>query len=138
MKRKIVVLANSAPEKDSLGKVVILTKQRYTYSVVDDIYFQCKTPLGVVIRTTKEYWERIITIKHPSIKKFSSKVKLALEEPDQVRKSKQDKRVHLYYKNVGKIWVCVIADHINSEEGYIITAYLTDRIKEGEKIYGKD
>ncbi len=106
--------------------------------MVENIYFQCKTPLGIIVRTTKEYWERIVTIKHPSIKKYTSEAKVALRDPDQVRKSKQDKRVHLYYKKIGKVWICVIADHMSDNEGYIITAYLTDRIKEGEKVYGKD
>ena len=43
-----------------------------------------------------------------------------------------------YYKNIGSINVCVVADHIDKKEGYIITAYLTDRIKEGEQIYVKN
>lgn len=54
-----------------------------------------------------------------------------------MRRSKQDPAVHLYYKNIGKLKVCAVADHISKIEGYIITAYLTDRIKEGEQIYVK-
>ena len=106
--------------------------------MVSDIHFQIQTPLGVTIRTTKEYWEIIISTKHPSVKQFEDEVTKTLENPDQIRKSKQDPRVHLYYKSVGKLFMCIVADHINSEEGYVITAYLTDRIKEGEKIYVKN
>lgn len=106
--------------------------------MVKDLYFQVKTPLEVIIRTTKEYWLKIITTKHPSIAKYENQVKQALENPDQISRSKQDVQVHLYYKNIGNLYVCVIADHIKlKNEGYIITAYLTDRIKEGEKIYVK-
>lgn len=103
-----------------------------------DEYFKVKTPLGVTVRTTKEYWERIIGTKHPSIAKYEKEVKDTLNDPDQIRKSKQDPRVRLYYKNIGKVYVCVVADHVTKSEGYIVTCYLTDRIKEGEQIYVKD
>jgi len=49
-----------------------------------------------------------------------------------------DARVHLYYKSIGKISVCVVTDHFDKSNGYVITTYLTDRIKEGEQIYVKD
>lgn len=106
--------------------------------MASDYYFKVKTPLGITVRTTKDYWQRIITTKHPSIAKYGSAVKEALKDPDEIRRSKQDIRVHLYYKSIGKISVCVVADHINKQEGYLITTYLTDRIKEGEQIYVKD
>lgn len=103
-----------------------------------DEYFKVKTPLGVTIRTTGDYWQRIITTKHPSIAKYEEKVKEALSDPDEIRLSMQDPRVHLYYKSIGKISICVVVDHFDKNNGYIITAYLTDRIKEGEQIYVKD
>ncbi len=103
-----------------------------------DEYFKIKTPLGITIRTTKEYWQRIINTKHPSIAKYESEVRKTLKDPDEVRRSKQDIRVHLYYLRIGKLSICVVTDHISSKEGYIITSYLTDRIKEGEQIYVKD
>lgn len=105
---------------------------------IEDILFEIKTPLGITIHTTKDYWKIITTIKHPSMVKYKKEVKSALKNPDQIRKSKQDPNVHLYYKYIGKVSVCVIADHANSQSGYIITSYLTDRIKEGEQIYAKD
>ncbi|MBI2597469.1 DUF4258 domain-containing protein [Candidatus Daviesbacteria bacterium] len=105
--------------------------------MVKGVYFQIKTPSGIIIRTTIDYWNRIITVKHPSIAKYESEVGDSLEDPDEIRRSKQDIKVHLYYKNIGKVYICVVAEHTNSQEGYIITAYLTDRIKEGEQIYVK-
>ena len=105
--------------------------------VARDIRFQVKTPNGVLIHTTKDYWKKIITTKHPSIAKHEDDVEDALENPSEIRRSKQDPRVHLYYKDIGKLYVCVVTDHISENEGYIITAYLTDRVKEGEQIYVK-
>lgn len=106
--------------------------------MADEEYFKVKTPLGVTIRTTKQYWKLITTTKHPSIAKYELEVQETLSDPSEIRKSKQDPRVHLYYMSIGKIYVCVVADHINMEEGYIITSYLTDRIKEGDRIYVKN
>ena len=39
------------------------------------IHFDVETPLGVKIRTTKEYWRKIITIKHPSVAKHEDDAK---------------------------------------------------------------
>lgn len=103
-----------------------------------DEYFKVKTPLGVTIRTTGDYWQRIVTTKHPSIAKYEKKVKETLKNPDEIRLSTLDARVHLYYKSIGKISVCVVTDHFDKSNGYVITTYLTDRIKEGEQIYVKD
>ena len=106
--------------------------------MVVDILFSVKTPLGINIRTTKEYWKIITTTKHPSVEKYKKQAQEALEDPDEIRKSKQDLRVYLYYKNIGELYVCVVADHVDDSSGYIITAYLTDRLKEGERIYVKN
>ncbi|MBI2020737.1 DUF4258 domain-containing protein [Candidatus Daviesbacteria bacterium] len=105
--------------------------------MADEILFKVKTPLGITIHTTKNYWKIITTLKHPIMIKYKREVKLTLKDPDQIRQSKQDPKVHLYYKNIGKVYICVVADHTSTKEGYIITTYLTDRIKEGEQIYVK-
>lgn len=99
-----------------------------------DVYFEVETPLSVKIRTTKDYWQKIISIKHPIIAKYEKQVKESLKKPTEIRRSTQDPKVHLYYKNIGNIYVCAVCDHVDGKEGYIITAYLTKRIREGEKI----
>ena len=99
-----------------------------------DVYFEVETPLGVKIRTTKDYWKKIVTIKHPIIAKYEERVKESLKKPTEIRRSKQDPSVHLYYKDLGNIYVCTVCDHVDNKNGYIITAYLTKRIREGEKV----
>lgn len=98
------------------------------------MYFEVKTPFGIKIRTTKDYWKKITTIKHPIIAKYENQVKESLKKPTEIRKSKQDSSVYLYYKDIGNIYVCTVCEHIDKQKGYIITAYLTKRIREGEKI----
>ena len=99
-----------------------------------DVYFEVETPLGIKIRTTIDYWKKIATTKHPIIAKYEKQVKESLKKPTEIRKSKQDPSVHLYYKNLGNVYVCTVCDHIDAKNGYIITAYLTKRIREGKKV----
>lgn len=59
----------------------------------------------------------------------------ALSAPEEIRRSKTDKNVYLYYQKSDKLY-CVVARHLN-ERGFIITCYPTDKIKEGELIWEK-
>lgn len=106
--------------------------------MIKGVYFKVKTPLGVVVRTTKDYWEEVVSTKHPSIAKHKNKVKNTLKDPDEIRRSEQDPSVHLHYMSIGKLSICVVADYQDDKEGYLITTYLTDRIKEGGQVYVKD
>lgn len=99
------------------------------------IYFSLKTPLDVEVKTTVEYWEHLITFKHPVMKGKEDIIKSVLEMPDEIRQSKIDKNVFLYYKQYDKLY-CVVARH-RGMEGFLITAYPTDKVKEGEIIWTK-
>ena len=61
-------------------------------------------------------------------------VKKPLVDPNCIRRSKKDSNVFLYYKKLNGEYSCVVAKHLNGE-GFIITMYITDRIKAGEE-YG--
>jgi len=100
-----------------------------------ETYFSVKTPLDVDIKTTKAYWEYLITIKHPIMKEKEEIVRTTLQYPDEIRQSKTDKEVFLYYKTIDRLY-CVIVKH-KDIEGFLITAYPTDRLKEGETVWTK-
>ncbi|MGC8578650.1 MAG: DUF4258 domain-containing protein [bacterium] len=100
-----------------------------------EIYFSVKTPLNVEVRTTVEYWKYLITIKHPIMKGKEEIIKAVLRMPDEIRQSKIDKNVFLYYKWLDKLY-CVVVKHAEVE-GFIITAYITDKVKEGALIWTK-
>jgi hypothetical protein len=75
--------------------------------------------------------------KHPAMKGRELDAKTALEIPDEVRQSKSDSSVLLFYKaEAAKRWVCAVAKR-SDEDGFLITAYPTDAIKEGTKIWPK-
>ncbi|MFQ5456647.1 MAG: DUF4258 domain-containing protein [Nitrospirota bacterium] len=95
-------------------------------------YLDVLSKLGKRIRTTKRYWEYIAE-KHESIKGLEHEVKRTLEEPEYVRLSKEDKDVYLYYSRYNNYYLCVVCRHLNGD-GFVITAYLTDKIKKGDGV----
>lgn len=100
-----------------------------------EIFFDVETPLDFKVRVTHRYWELIVTIKHPIMKGREQNVKAALSEPDEVRISRSDPNVYLFYKTEReRRWVCAVTKRLNGE-GFLITAYLTDAVKEGTKIW---
>lgn len=100
-----------------------------------EIYFSVRTPLNIEVRTTVQYWEYFVSIKHPVMRDKENIVKSVLQMPDEVRQSKTDKDVFLYYKQSDKLY-CVVVRHTGIE-GYMVTAYPTDKVKEGEIVWTK-
>ena len=103
----------------------------------DELLFEVLTPLGFRVRVTRSYWELITTVKHPVMAGHENDVKEALQNPSEIRQSKSDLAVYLFYKpeRLGR-WVCAVAKRLNGE-GFLITAYSTDAIKEGELVWPK-
>jgi len=99
-------------------------------------YFEVISVLGKKIHTTKFYWYLICRFKHPVIKEYEEEVKETLRDADKVRISRIDNSVHLYYKKFGKYFLCVLIKNLN-DEGFIVTAYLSNNVKKGEIIWRK-
>ena len=98
--------------------------------------FEVRSRLGRRIRTTRSYWKMVATKKHPAVAGMIEDVKLTLIDPDEVRRSRYDTSIHLYYKRLDDRFICVAAKHLN-EDGFLVTAYLTDKIKRGEPVWKK-
>lgn len=95
-----------------------------------EILFEIKTPLNRTVRTTKIYWDYLVSVKHRVMENKEAIVQEVLLDPDTIRKSKIDENVFLYYKLKDKLY-CVIVKH-EDDTGFLITAYPTDKVKEGE------
>ena len=96
--------------------------------------FEVLTPLGFTVRTSESYWQRLLT-KHPDIAELEELVLQALVTPDEIRRSSRDNDVLLFYlARSEKRWVVAVARRLNGD-GFLITAYQTDAIKEGESIW---
>lgn len=58
-----------------------------------EIFFTVETPLGFTVRVTRRYWELIVTIKHPVMAGREEEVKATLQNPFQIRLSRNDSKV---------------------------------------------
>ena len=99
--------------------------------------FEVQTPLGFRVRVTRSYWQLIVTVKHPVMAGREPDVQAALTNPDEIRQSRRDPAVYLFYKSVRvKRWVCAVAKRLNGD-GFLVTTYRTDVIKEGVQVWPK-
>lgn len=98
-----------------------------------EILFEIKTPLDRTVRTTKQYWNYLVSVKHRVMENKEAIVKAVLLDPDSIRKSKIDENIFLYYKLEDKLY-CVVVRH-EDDAGFLITAYPTDKVKEGEIVW---
>ena len=97
-------------------------------------YFEVNSYMGKMIRTTQSHWDLISKLKHPEIEGKEAEVKQCLSNPLEIRKSSEDPDVYLYYASYMTYYICVVTRHLNGD-GFIITAYITDKIKEGETVW---
>ena len=100
-----------------------------------DLLFEVETPLGFRVRVGSAHWQFLIRVKHPAMAGREGDVMAALSQPDEVRRSRVDADVLLFYKVTGiRRWVCAVCRRLNGD-GFLITAYPTDAIKEGDRIW---
>jgi hypothetical protein len=89
------------------------------------------------IRLTEERLQHILD--HPEMVDMRSQLEIVLQNPEVVRQSRSDSKVYLYYRFyeqtiVGAKWLCVVIKD-NSDDAFIITAYLTDKLKQGLELW---
>lgn len=89
------------------------------------------------VRLTDERMAHIL--QHPEMAGMEAEIVQALRSPLEVRISRSDKTVQFFYEyyantRVGGKWLCVVVKY-PSADGFVVTAYLTDRLKEGETIW---
>lgn len=92
---------------------------------------------GRRIRLTDERLAHIL--ERPEMASMEAAIAMALLHPEVVRRSRTDALVHLYYRYctatiVGDKWLCVVVKYLEAD-AFIITAYLTDQIKQGEQLW---
>ena len=95
--------------------------------------FEVTSSLGKRITISVDYWLKIVETKHPVMRDREELVSQTLTSPEHVRRSKKDPTVHLYYRSHEGRFCCVVAKHLN-DDGFVVTVYLTDKIKAGEVV----
>jgi hypothetical protein len=95
--------------------------------------FAVATPMGFSVRTTADYWS-LLEAKHPKLHGRAQDVAQVLSHPDLVYESRQDRAVFLCYRADQHRLLCAVVKRIDGE-GFLITAYPCDKIKEGDQIW---
>src|SRR5215216_5160191 len=96
--------------------------------------FNVMTPLGFRVHCSETYWLHKIVADHPVMRERLEAVKRTLMSPDEVRLSRTDEEVYLFYTDDGKRLVCAVARSLENE-GFLITAYPADKMKEGKIVW---
>ncbi len=94
---------------------------------------------GRTVRLTDERIAHVL--RHLEMVGMEQEIERVLESPGEVRVSRLDDTVELFYEyytqtRVGGKWLCVVVKYPPSD-GFMVTAYLTDRLKPGETIWPK-
>jgi len=101
---------------------------------VSEPLFDVVTPLGFSVRCTRAYWDHVLLEKHPVLRGHEGDVRAALADPDEVRRSRRDPAVLLFYRGGVPRWTCAITK-VEGNRGFLVTAYPTDTIKIGETVW---
>ncbi len=92
----------------------------------------CK--LGKKIVLTEE---RIIHMifRHPEMQKLENEIINSLKNPYMIKKTVYDKNVIIYYGRLNQREFVAVVVKILNGNGFVLTSYVTDFIKEGEIIW---
>jgi molybdopterin synthase catalytic subunit len=95
---------------------------------------------GVPIRLTDERLAHIL--EHPEMVGLESAIEQTLARPETVIESFSDPQARLYYRfyvgtRVGDKYLCVVVK-ISRDDAFVLTAYLTDRVKRGAQIWPQE
>lgn len=92
---------------------------------------------GIEIRLTEERLAHIL--EHPEMRGLEGAIEETVREPIAVVKSVADSEARLYYRLytgtiAGDKFLCVVV-RTGGNDAFVLTAYLTDRIKRGLRIW---
>lgn len=94
---------------------------------------------GRAIHLTDERMAHIV--EHPEMRGLESAIEQTLKEPQKVIQSLSDLQARLHYRfyvgtQVGDKYLCVVVK-LSGDDAFVLTAYLTDNIKRGVRIWPK-
>jgi hypothetical protein len=92
---------------------------------------------GIKVRLTDERLAHIL--EHPEMQGMTDGLERALQQPELVRRSRSDPKVRLFYEYhaqtlIGGKWLCIVVKYMETD-AFVVTAYLTDKPKEGVDLW---
>ena len=97
-----------------------------------------KDVFGNLIELTEERWQHIVT-QHPEIAPYQQEIAQRLVQSTLVKESKRDELVWLYDRYFDTIFdgkYILVVVKVN-ERKFILTAFITDYIRQGETVWPK-
>ena len=94
-----------------------------------------KEKFGQLIRLTGERWQHIVE-RHPEVKEHLLKIRSTIQKPDlivQNQYNQVERYYHKYFKSL-KNYLIVIIEY---KKNFIITAFISRKIKRGEQLWKK-
>ena len=103
------------------------------------VVFKILSKMGKVVSLNEDRWRHVL--EHPEMKNQLGRIKETVVNPDEVRESVHDPSVLLFYKLyeetlVTEKYLIVVIKTLN-REGFIVTAFFTDRVKKGGVVWKK-
>ncbi len=103
------------------------------------IVFRILSKMGKVVSFNEDRWRHVL--EHPEMKNQLDRIKETVVNPDEVRESVYNPSVLLFYKlyegtPVTEKHLLVVIKTLN-REGFIVTAFFTDRVKKGGLVWKK-
>jgi hypothetical protein len=94
---------------------------------------------GFDVRLTVERQAHIL--QHSEMAGMEEAIAETLEAPKEVRLSCSDMSIRLFYQyyentTVGTKWLCVVVKYL-AADAFVVTAYLTDKLKAGDILWPK-
>lgn len=83
--------------------------------------FEVSIPLGFAVRTSEEYWQRLI-IKHPDTEELEELMQ-SVAAPDEIPRSSRDAEVLLFHRVRREERLVVAVARRSNGDGFLITAY---------------
>jgi hypothetical protein len=99
------------------------------------LIFSVATPLGYRVSLSRDRWRQITRFKHPALSGHENDVRDCLRNPVCVRESAKDSSVHLFYRESESVFLCVVTAPASDDDRFVVTAYFTTNIKEGNEIW---
>jgi len=101
------------------------------------VVFEVLSKLEKTVRLDEDRWKHIL--EHPEMANQLDKLKETLINPDEVRRSTYDTSVWLFHKLYTNTPITtkylLVAIKVLNEEGFIVTAFFTDKMKRGKAIW---
>ena len=98
--------------------------------------FEVTDPRGHKIVCTEENWKLHILDQHPFMVNYIEEIKQAIEKPflGFIYSDTTNEKRHIYYGKAVDIRYVKVVVEFDTEDGTVITAYLTTNMKKGEKL----